>query len=313
LAVAVLGCLAGLVWKMMAPTPPRAKPWLPAGFVAAQDARVERRFNDRIEYRLDGAAPRIFLLVPHTTPDDPPSFYIMRDKVTNGQFRALMRDPGMQDLLHSAATKHPWTVRHDWNERIPVWPATVFGLLFAPPALGTPVGSCWVFASPECPRNHWWNPAVSQLPVMEVTVTEAHCFAERVGGRLPRIQEWYKAGGKLDGAAGPFLPGWKPGEIALGLDLPRPVGTCRADVSPFGCRDMAGNGREFASNLLDPEEARVPVPDPRPSYHVHLLGQSFREDKPYYFGAKRQSLAYGESLDDIGFRVVVVIDAPAEP
>jgi formylglycine-generating enzyme required for sulfatase activity len=315
LAVALLGCLAGLVWKMITPTsaPAKAKPWLPAGFVAAQDARVERRFYDRIEYRLDGAAPLVFLLIPHTTPDDPPSFYILRDKVTNEQFRALMRDAGMQELLHAAAAKHPWTVRHEW-EKIPLAAATVFGLPFAPfdlnPLLLT------LTPLPEPPRppwNVWWDPALGQLPVMDVTVTEADCFAKKVGGRLPRIDEWYKAGGKLDRAAGPFLSGWKPGEVALGLDRPRPVGASRADVSPFGCRDMAANGREFTCNLLEPEDARVPAPDPRPNHYVLLLGQSFTGSKPFCFGDPRQTLRYGESLDDIGFRVVVVIDAPAEP
>jgi hypothetical protein len=138
---------------------------------------------------------------------------------------------------------------------------------------------------------------------------------------LPRIDEWYKAGGKFDGAAGPFRSTWKPGEIALSpgaqlLSLPMPAGTSPADVSPFGCRDMAGNGREFTSNLQDPRDATVPVPEPKEGYSVWLLGQSFQQEQPYRFDNARiqvQSIPYGESSYDIGFRVVVVIDAPAEP
>src|SRR5207302_6153695 len=60
--------------------------------------------------------------------------------------------------------------------------------------------------------------ADGRLPVLRVGVEDAHRFARWLGGLLPSKDEWDVAAGRWekDAGAGPFLPNWKEGEIAVG-------------------------------------------------------------------------------------------------
>jgi formylglycine-generating enzyme required for sulfatase activity len=138
-------------------------------------------------------------------------------------------------------------------------------------------------------------------------------------GRLPSAQEWDRAGGKgwvpaggrFD-PAGPFLKGWKEGEIAIGLDGPRPVGASPADQSIAGCRDMAGNGYELTRTLNDGGRSGedVPLAKPRPEDFVVLRGQRWGKKEPFKFQETRSGLLpYGESRSYVGFRVVILVPA----
>ena len=63
------------------------------------------------------------------------------------------------------------------------------------------------------------GPEKGRLPVFRVTVTEAHCFAEWLGGRLPKVRQWRKAAGEgEDTRPGPFAdnPGDKK-DLGVGL------------------------------------------------------------------------------------------------
>src|SRR5262249_34088687 len=150
---------------------------------------------------------------------DPMAFYMMEDKVSNALYREAVGDPSFQEKVAEFAARQPATVRNEWENG---------GL-----ADRKDVGA-----------------ADGRLPVLRGTGTGAHCFASWLGGDLPTVLQWDKAAGKLDGAEAPFRDPKKPlatGDVAVGrpADGPMPVGTAARDVSPFGCRDMAGNGKEW--------------------------------------------------------------------
>ena len=98
---------------------------------------------------------------------------------------------------------------------------------------------------------------------MRVHVEEAQHFAVWLGGNLPTVQQWNKAAGlnkddrkddRQPDATGPYRRGRQPfAPEDLGIDReqqgPLDVGRARLDESPWGCRDMAGNGREWTRNL----------------------------------------------------------------
>jgi formylglycine-generating enzyme required for sulfatase activity len=104
-------------------------------------------------------------------------------------------------------------------------------------------------------------------PVLAVSWKEASSFAETCfGGKLPGLLQWDKAAGRFKPYAdvkerpeGPYRGRWddqpRP-KVAVGLKSPRPIGAEVDDISPFGCRDMAGNGEELTRELLDAGRGR---------------------------------------------------------
>src|SRR5690606_21822230 len=137
-------------------------------------------------------------------------FYMGRTMVTRSQFQAALADERFQESLAVLRSRLPEAV-----------PQRYLQLMTDP---GT-------------------------LPIVEVAALEAHCFAAWLGAELPTGKQWDKAAGRFDGAEGPFRSGWKPGMIALDRLEPGPVGTFPADESLYGCRDLAGNGRELTRDL----------------------------------------------------------------
>jgi serine/threonine protein kinase/formylglycine-generating enzyme required for sulfatase activity len=321
LTIALAVCLGLLINKIVRPTPvppPPPGPELPAGFTPGGE-EIERGHYKRLAFPLKNAAPLEFLLIPQKNADDPAMFYILRDKVTNEQFRAAMQDPEMQKLLQKYAARHPWTIRHEQ-----VFPTYLAHELALPTAAGvasaaTTLGPLAAVYTLHTARLRGENTA----PVMGITVTEAHCFAEWVclqarlangavwTGRLPSGAQWDKAGGRYE-ADGPFRADWKPGEIALNLLLPRPVGTSMGDVSRHGCRDQAGNGAEWTRDVVDhPPEEAVPLPNPRrppDADTVKLRGREHWRKEPFRFKdleKRPPTKPYNETADDVGFRIVI--------
>ena len=103
-------------------------------------------------------------------------------------------------------------------------------------------------------------------PVLGVTINSADRFARWLGGKLPSVKQWDKAAGFDDIPdlnRGPFMESWDPKDetqIAVGhRDQPREVGKSSHDVSMFGIRDMAGNGREWCSAVPFLRPPRSPV------------------------------------------------------
>jgi formylglycine-generating enzyme required for sulfatase activity len=149
---------------------------------------------------------------------------------------------------------------------------------------------------------------------MGPTVIEAHCFAERLGGKLPRREQWLKGAGKdEDRRIGPFDEGPKdlPGPaVDLAKTGPLPVGEAKRDRSIYGFHDMAGNGREWTRDVLvgrrEVPLLNVAIVD---EYGVAVVGRSYRSDAgPLLFSQMEDagdSLHYEEVKDDVGFRVVL--------
>jgi hypothetical protein len=167
---------------------------------------------------------------------------------------------------------------------------------------------------PEAVTTDAWKKGADDHPVLNVTVTEAHAFALWLKGRLPSAKQWDKAAGYYENPRreGPYAGSWEEDPklaVAVGRAGPAPVGSSADDLSPFGCRDMAGNGYEWTRDLRGGSE--VPVPDPgneRTAHPVLLRGQRFAADKPLRFEDQERFplfRSYLESSPDTGFRVVI--------
>jgi tRNA A-37 threonylcarbamoyl transferase component Bud32 len=296
--LAVLGLAALLVYSLLKSSavpsnggPVEAALWLPPGGYEKDDdpqTRIVevygRSCSTRIRRTLDGADPLVFVLIERARPSDPAPFYILRDKVSNEQFAAVLADPRMEQLLQKySARPNGWTVKRTWRQL-----AGVAGGL-----------------------------ARAKKPQVGVTPTEAHCFAETLGGRLPRGIEWDKAGGAFDGEKFPFKKWreWQPKDGGIAVTAPdqerladfQPVGQSANDEGIFGCRDMAGNGFEWTCDVAE-QEGLVPLdsPDPNDTVQRRSHPPSYRE--PFRFPARPLGLAYGEASPNTGFRIVLPID-----
>ena len=101
----------------------------------------------------------------------------------------------------------------------------------------------------------------------------------------------------------------RPGEIAVGREKPMPVGTAPRDVSVFGCRDMAGNGREWTRTVAtgDPDHEDAVVVFPLGIVTpLRLRGHSYLDTDPYLFEQREpDEKKSGDTGFDVGFRVVL--------
>jgi hypothetical protein len=298
--LAVAGAGGWVVYHFRPPRPPLpAPPWVPsADFRPAEGAApVEvngKPYWDRLLSGKLPGPPMEFLLYRQDRATDPPAFYISRDKVTRAQLRAAMKDGAMPDVIKRFAENFVW---------------------FGP--------GKWELNSTEGDKGRW--------PATDVTVTEAHCFALWVAGdfgALPSCVQWDKAGGRFDDKVGPYRgdgeeeqslqkASWR-GQIALFLPDPRPVGTSPADESLFGgrtvgCRDMAGNGKEWTRDLRG-HQRFVPLAKLTGDMimdAVVLRGHSFTEKRPfrydddYILAGDERALSYKVANSEVGFRIVI--------
>jgi formylglycine-generating enzyme required for sulfatase activity len=331
LLTSLIALAAVVGWRLFVrpgPPPPARIAFCPEGFEPAEPLPPGQRYHKRLLYRLgEGVDPLEFLLISREKVGvDPPTFYILRCKVTNEQFRAALSLPGMhgrpamQALLEKEAGAHPWTVQDPWLR--PAFAARVAGVSAGPFGPGGPLLGAATLAARS--RGRWEaarDPPARKHPVRGVTVVEAHCFAAMLGGMLPSGTQWDKAGGRFDGAKGPFKPDWKPdGCLALRLLKPHPVGTCPEDESVFHCRDMATNGREFTCDVRG-GQLRVPLADPQEKEdYVDLRGKAFGSFDPFTFESltlgglpSAEQQEYGRPDEDIGFRVVIEVPPDEQP
>jgi eukaryotic-like serine/threonine-protein kinase len=252
---------------------------LPSNCVADPGATLkrvgDRVYPDRIERAFpDGTRVPFRLITPKPRTDEPAPFYIMETKVWNGLFAKFARED-------------PDTVKGSG-----VWQPIAAGKL--------PEG---------------WN---ERLPALDMTPEQAHRCAVWLGGKLPTIDQWDKAAGLFDRGdrAGPFEGPWAPRdktEIAVDREAegPLPVGSASRDKSPFGCRDMAGNGLEWTRSLTDTTIKFPPPPDT--TAYIILRGRRFSDPKPLRYDEIRDEMK-GEagtlrsSDPQIGFRVVIELD-----
>jgi hypothetical protein len=284
--VGLTTALALFVWRPWQPAagpapPPPEVDWRPTGVEKADGAAVvtvdgKRLYDQVVLVKGDLRVP--FRLIARGRETDPATFYMMEDKVANGQYRAAAGDPAFQERLAEFTARQSATVRNEWEK----------GGLAADKDVG---------------------PNDDRLPVLRVTVTEAHCFARWLGGDLPTVLQWDKAAGRLDGAEAPFRDPKNPlapGDVAVGRAAqgPMPVGTAARDVSRFGCRDMSGNGKEWTRNLEDGGNL-VPVPEPTEIMLVITRGREYFKPRPLFFADRIAPEGYFDAKPGVGFRVVL--------
>lgn len=238
--------------------------WMPADCVPTPDSRLvelpgfepirlysqitlrpQRKTGDQKQpWRTsDGTEMSIELrLVPQLQSGDPPSFYIMRDKVTAGQFRAF-----------EANTSRPLDADAQALRQ-------------------------------QSDRESGFN---ADRPAFLVTGLEAIEFADEVaGGKLPTPQQWDAAFGRFYKqalAAKVKYPVWsardaRHPEWAIDRSDALPVDRDETpDQSPWGVRDMGGNGMELTR--FDGDWFMMIPHQHEPSSMV-LRGRSYREKSP---------------------------------
>ena len=224
------------------------------------------------------------MLIPRENPDDPPTFYIMQNKVSNGLFKAAMGYEEFKELLAQQQQKFPKLNWGEWSKG-GVWKG------------GEDVGS-----------------GTGKHPVLRVNVMEAYCFARWVKGNLPLFQQWDRAGGKGPGVTNIFrdpLEPLLPGDVAINrvAEGPMEIGEARRDVSTHGCFDMAGNGQEWTRNLdtgglVSPENLEGKDLKKK-MILVAVRSQRYYREKPFNFKMPDDFVRCDLSEPGVGFRVVV--------
>jgi serine/threonine protein kinase len=265
--------------------------WLPAGFEPVGDDIVldgGKKYYARIDRVLEDGSHVPFVFIPKDQGGDPrgqgvPAFYIMVNKVSYKLFERFSK-------AEAGAVKHFAWAQMKWK---------------------------------------------GDYPVMSVTLPDAAEFARSLGGRLPTTDEWDKAAGLYDVPGGqrypppqdtgPYVSPWdRKDPTQLGISRkagPLEAGKATHDIARSGCRDMAGNGREWTRSLVNSKQKEVwPLSrEPVSGYDkFYLRGRTWRvvvedEDHPLTFKdlddkGYPESKSFDLPENDIGFRVV--IEAP---
>ncbi len=286
--------VALLVWYARLPSRNLS---LPTGCIPAEGANtIDDRglvYYDRILKKVGNHEVR-FRLVKKMRATDPDTFYMMDNKVWNGLFAYF-------------AEQRPDDVRNnEWQDGAHA-PRTIPSVA---EGVTTPAEdeNFVNFRAADNPR----------LPVVSVAVEDAHRFALWLGGRLPGVDEWDKAAGMYDSdGEGPYMQAWDENskdQIAVNRPYkgPMKVGTAPMDISPFGLRDMAGNGREWTRDLH--ATGHIPLPKPATKDMVMTRGNSHLSRQPLSYDdlehgsggvGKPEGTVYLETEPTLGFRVVL--------
>jgi hypothetical protein len=301
--LAVIGVLLFDHFRTKADWNPRD--WQPPADRALTPPDVQNRRYWSSLSRLAGGQQVTLLAIPKTNADDPDTFYVMQDKVSNDLFKAVMETPEARETLrrrlgesglqtNNPAMKERYIELGQWRR-------------------GAAVGE----------RDLGVDGERGKLPVLRVTVLEAQVFAELLGGRIPSVNQWFKAAGKGEGKRrGPFVDdpqapnNFKGIAIGLAATGPRPVGTSERDVSVHGGRDFAGNGNEWTRSLVAPfDDREVPIEIRARVPKVYLVGRSFVDDVPLEFGDFEHlgNELYNRAEHYIGFRIVLEEKSSSRP
>ena len=145
-------------------------------------------------------------------------------------------------------------------------------------------------------------------PVTSVTFYEALACAAHYGKTLPTEAQWARAayGAAEASEVYPWGSEWEDGAANTASDDnhagPAPVGAYEADVSFWGCYDIAGNATEWTrttagSSACDPE-----APMPGFGDAVILRGGNYAAQPVALM--RRANAPFGERLPHVGFRCV---------
>ena len=106
---------------------------------------------------------------------------------------------------------------------------------------------------PTPPRWGW----LDAHPMVNVSWLDALAYAKWAGVRLPTEAEWEKAARGTDGRVLPWGNAFEADKCQSSRDLhgfagTTPVGYFSGNISPYGCRDMAGNVWQWCSTRIGP-------------------------------------------------------------
>lgn len=274
-AIVVLAVLAFWLVRGWGPTP-----WLPPGYEGAPDAVVvalpQGAFYDRI-VRTGAGSDTAFRLMKKVRPDDPESFYMMEQKVSNGLFGEFAKAHPEQLAKETewtlGASNSAGDLKND-IPRLPVFRMTV-----------DEAHRCCAWLGGRLPDTRQWDKAAGLFDHPELS--------------------------------GPFDPAWKPGDklgigVNRGEEGPLEIGAAKDDKSPMGCFDMAGNGAEWTRDIAGIEGRKVPLEKPTSLDNVLWRGQSYNKPAPLKFAELRdpematiESGEYLKAYPSTSFRTVI--------
>jgi len=85
---------------------------------------------------------------------------------------------------------------------------------------------------------------IEEQSIVNVSWEDAAAYAQWAGAELPTEAQWEKAARGTDGRIYPWGNDWDAGKRLKKSAI-------RADASPYGCLDMAGNAREWCADWYD--------------------------------------------------------------
>jgi hypothetical protein len=200
-------------------------------------------------------------------------FRISRYPVTNGQYRAFMKDGGYRE--------RKWWSAAGWK---------------------------WLQDQQVTAPDFWHDQKFNapNQPVVGVSFWEAEACCAWAGGRLPREREWEAAARGPEGREFPWGNGWENGICntrEAGLGATSPVGLFpRSRQARLGIEDMAGNILEWCATLYDVPDDTAFARDPNALYL--LRGGSWGDLLINARSAERSGNVPSARFSAIGFRVV---------
>lgn len=162
--------------------------------------------------------------------------------------------------------------------------------------------------------------ADEEFPALKVPWVAARRFAsEWISGDLPTTAQWDRAAGlghTPGDRLGPYQGKWdKDNKLDIALIGPQRVGLAKDDISPSGCRDMAGNGLEWTRTLFPSSRAAGLDYQPTKEDALMLRGKDFYPTDPRpltYKDIEANNPGLLPALEDpknnVGFRVVLELE-----
>jgi len=134
-----------------------------------------------------------------------------------------------------------------------------------------------------------WREGFENLPVCGVSYDMAVAYAKWAAKRLPTALEWEKAARGTDGRRYPWGDDWDDEACDHAVRgvipyLPKPVGYCTRDVSPYGVCGCAGGVAEWA--MCELSWTNRPHPD-----MGWCMGGAFVAAEPYNFRCSNRSFS----------------------
>jgi serine/threonine protein kinase len=271
--------------------------WAPPQWTADSDGPVlelnGRHYPKRLTREVAGEK-LIAIRIDHVRPSDPPTYYMLENKVTNRVFEAIW-DAASKNT-DSALTR--FRNRHKEN------------------LLSKYLPGKWREGAKLQDETQL---KIDGAPVLGVTVPEAMLAAEELGGVLPTQKQWLKAVGATgddlgDGPAGGPATGpddLRGRNLALGLVAtgPRPVAERTRDVSCHGIHQLVTNGEEWLGEDADGKRLDL-LNLPLNRQFVLTAGRGWDEEEVLTFAmiADRNNRRTSEWTDPavgVGFRIVI--------